>query len=117
MNQLGLHFASSSKCKLLQTQKEFTFSPLAKVATLKYVKCTKNPSERDVPLNTNASGKMGVKKQVLKAGNGPKPVPGQSVTVHCTGFGKNEELGVHVGKLLGRAQLFGFAFDAHERID
>ncbi|XP_010272930.1 PREDICTED: peptidyl-prolyl cis-trans isomerase FKBP12 isoform X1 [Nelumbo nucifera] len=30
---------------------------------------------------------MGVEKQVLRAGNGPKPVAGQSVTVHCTGFG------------------------------
>ena len=35
---------------------------------------------------------MGVEKQVLRAGTGPKPVPGQSVTVHCTGFGKNGDL-------------------------
>lgn len=30
---------------------------------------------------------MGVEKQVLQPGNGPKPAAGQSVTVHCTGFG------------------------------
>ncbi|KAL5714303.1 peptidylprolyl isomerase [Ranunculus cassubicifolius] len=37
---------------------------------------------------------MGVEKQILRAGTGPKPVRGQSVTVHCTGFGKNGDLGV-----------------------
>lgn len=31
--------------------------------------------------------KMGVEKQVLRPGTGPKPIAGQSVTVHCTGFG------------------------------
>ncbi|KAG6526021.1 hypothetical protein ZIOFF_015995 [Zingiber officinale] len=30
---------------------------------------------------------MGVEKQLLKEGHGPKPTKGQSVTVHCTGFG------------------------------
>ncbi|CAL9043863.1 peptidyl-prolyl cis-trans isomerase FKBP12-like isoform X1 [Musa acuminata AAA Group] len=35
---------------------------------------------------------MGVEKQLLKAGHGPKPVRGQSVTVHCTGFGKDGDL-------------------------
>ncbi|KAK1303074.1 Peptidyl-prolyl cis-trans isomerase FKBP12 [Acorus calamus] len=35
---------------------------------------------------------MGVEKQVLRAGGGPKPVRGQTVTVHCTGFGKNRDL-------------------------
>ncbi|KAI3807780.1 hypothetical protein L1987_23714 [Smallanthus sonchifolius] len=37
-------------------------------------------------------GKMGVEKELVRAGNGPKPVPGQNVTVHCTGFGKNGDL-------------------------
>ncbi|KAF8377351.1 hypothetical protein HHK36_030728 [Tetracentron sinense] len=36
--------------------------------------------------------KMGVEKQVVQAGTGPKPVAGQKVTVHCTGFGKNGDL-------------------------
>nr|XP_011461003.1 PREDICTED: peptidyl-prolyl cis-trans isomerase FKBP12 [Fragaria vesca subsp. vesca] len=36
--------------------------------------------------------KMGVEKQVLRAGTGPKPVAGQKVTVHCTGYGKNGDL-------------------------
>ncbi|CAA0812885.1 Peptidyl-prolyl cis-trans isomerase FKBP12 [Striga hermonthica] len=35
---------------------------------------------------------MGVEKELLRAGTGPKPVPGQNVTVHCTGFGKNGDL-------------------------
>ncbi|GMQ01634.1 hypothetical protein CsSME_00048204 [Camellia sinensis var. sinensis] len=35
---------------------------------------------------------MGVEKEVITAGTGPKPVPGQSVTVHCTGYGKNGNL-------------------------
>ncbi|KAL8554944.1 hypothetical protein ACS0TY_002941 [Phlomoides rotata] len=35
---------------------------------------------------------MGVEKDLLKAGTGPKPVAGQNVTVHCTGFGKNGDL-------------------------
>ena len=35
---------------------------------------------------------MGFTKQILKAGNGLKPQRGQSVTVHCTGFGKNRDL-------------------------
>ncbi|XP_042464408.1 peptidyl-prolyl cis-trans isomerase FKBP12-like [Zingiber officinale] len=35
---------------------------------------------------------MGVEKQLLKEGHGPKPTKGQSVTVHCTGFGKDGDL-------------------------
>ncbi|RAL49453.1 unnamed protein product [Cuscuta campestris] len=35
---------------------------------------------------------MGVEKQILRQGTGPKPVPGQTVTVHCTGYGKNGDL-------------------------
>lgn len=31
---------------------------------------------------------MGIEKEILKEGTGPKPRPGQTVTVHCTGFGK-----------------------------
>jgi FKBP-type peptidyl-prolyl cis-trans isomerase len=32
---------------------------------------------------------MGFVKTLLKAGNGPTPQRGQTVTVHCTGYGKN----------------------------
>ncbi|MQM00735.1 hypothetical protein Taro_033478 [Colocasia esculenta] len=35
---------------------------------------------------------MGVEKQILRAGTGPKPAKGQNVTVHCTGFGKGGDL-------------------------
>uniref|UniRef100_A0A0D6QTD0 peptidylprolyl isomerase n=1 Tax=Araucaria cunninghamii TaxID=56994 RepID=A0A0D6QTD0_ARACU len=35
---------------------------------------------------------MGIQKELLKTGNGPKPRSGQSVTVHCTGYGKNGDL-------------------------
>lgn len=30
---------------------------------------------------------MGVEKEVLRSGTGPKPVAGRKVTVHCTGYG------------------------------
>ncbi|KAA3482517.1 peptidyl-prolyl cis-trans isomerase FKBP12 [Gossypium australe] len=33
---------------------------------------------------------MGVEKQVIRPGTGPKPTPGQTVTVHCTGYGWDE---------------------------
>merc|ERR1719437_244997 len=35
---------------------------------------------------------MGVTKEILQAGNGSKPTAGQEVTVHCTGYGKNNDL-------------------------
>ncbi|XP_021282053.1 peptidyl-prolyl cis-trans isomerase FKBP12 [Herrania umbratica] len=35
---------------------------------------------------------MGIEKQVLRPGTGPKPTAGQTVTVHCTGYGKNGNL-------------------------
>ncbi|KAL1557846.1 Peptidyl-prolyl cis-trans isomerase fkbp12 [Salvia divinorum] len=35
---------------------------------------------------------MGIDKELIRQGNGPKPTPGQTVTVHCTGFGKNRDL-------------------------
>mmetsp|Transcript_17054 Transcript_17054/g.39363 ORF Transcript_17054/g.39363 Transcript_17054/m.39363 type:complete len:113 (-) Transcript_17054:132-470(-) len=35
---------------------------------------------------------MGFTKEILRAGTGPKPQPGQEVTVHCTGYGKNRDL-------------------------
>jgi len=37
---------------------------------------------------------MGFDKEVLKEGNGNKPTVGKQVTVHCTGYGKNRDLGV-----------------------
>eukprot|EP00977_Amphora_coffeiformis_P028573 scaffold36136_cov145-Amphora_coffeaeformis.AAC.1 len=47
------------------------------------------------PLSETSSSKvvkMGFTKELLKAGNGIKPKKGQSVTVHCTGYGKNRDL-------------------------
>lgn len=35
---------------------------------------------------------MGVTKEILSAGNGPTPTKGASVTVHCTGYGKDRDL-------------------------
>ena len=35
---------------------------------------------------------MGFQKTILQPGSGPKPQAGQSVTVHCTGYGKNRNL-------------------------
>ncbi|GFP83928.1 peptidyl-prolyl cis-trans isomerase fkbp12 [Phtheirospermum japonicum] len=35
---------------------------------------------------------MGVEKELLRAGSGPKLIAGQNFTVHCTDFGKNDDL-------------------------
>ncbi|KUF83240.1 Peptidyl-prolyl cis-trans isomerase [Phytophthora nicotianae] len=35
---------------------------------------------------------MGVTKEILAEGNGPTPTKGASVTVHCTGYGKDRDL-------------------------
>ncbi|GFP92079.1 peptidyl-prolyl cis-trans isomerase fkbp12 [Phtheirospermum japonicum] len=35
---------------------------------------------------------MGVEKELLRAGTGPKPITNQNVTVHCTDFDKNGDL-------------------------
>ena len=37
---------------------------------------------------------MGFEKQILKEGTGPAPTKGKSVTVHCTGYGKNGDMNV-----------------------
>lgn len=37
---------------------------------------------------------MGYEKEVKVEGSGPTPTAGQTVTVHCTGFGKNGDLSV-----------------------
>eukprot|EP00245_Coleochaete_scutata_P014390 TRINITY_DN6109_c0_g1_i1.p1 TRINITY_DN6109_c0_g1~~TRINITY_DN6109_c0_g1_i1.p1 ORF type:complete len:140 (+),score=24.53 TRINITY_DN6109_c0_g1_i1:45-464(+) len=35
---------------------------------------------------------MGFEKEILRPGNGPRPQRGQKVTVHCTGYGKHNDL-------------------------
>ena len=35
---------------------------------------------------------MGFKRTKIQEGSGPFPRKGQSVTVHCTGYGKNRDL-------------------------
>ncbi|KDO25870.1 peptidyl-prolyl isomerase FKBP12 [Saprolegnia parasitica CBS 223.65] len=35
---------------------------------------------------------MGVTKEIIKTGHGPKPTKGATVTVHCTGYGKDRDL-------------------------
>ena len=37
---------------------------------------------------------MGFEKEILRVGNGAKPTRGKAVTVHCTGYGKNGDMGV-----------------------
>ena len=37
---------------------------------------------------------MGFEKELLAAGSGAKPTRGQTVTVHCTGYGKNRDMAV-----------------------
>ena len=56
----------------------------------------KNRSSKDIYKQSKAklssevdnNTKMGVEKQVVRPGTGPKPTAGQNVTVHCTGFGQ-----------------------------
>mmetsp|Transcript_11250 Transcript_11250/g.14697 ORF Transcript_11250/g.14697 Transcript_11250/m.14697 type:complete len:113 (+) Transcript_11250:109-447(+) len=38
---------------------------------------------------------MGYDKCIMKPGSGPRPTPGNTVTVHCTGYGKNGDMNVH----------------------
>lgn len=45
-----------------------------------------------------ARKKMGVEKQLLRPGTGPKPIPGQNVTVHCTGFGQSFSFSLFLSK-------------------
>jgi peptidylprolyl isomerase len=40
----------------------------------------------------STTARMGFDKQILKEGTGARVVKGQTVTVHCTGFGKNNNL-------------------------
>ncbi|WCJ18826.1 Peptidyl-prolyl cis-trans isomerase FKBP12 [Euphorbia peplus] len=35
---------------------------------------------------------MGIEKRLITPGHGPKPTAGQTVTVHCTGYGKDGDL-------------------------
>eukprot|EP00249_Psilotum_nudum_P032049 c47172_g1_i1 orf=85-423(+) len=35
---------------------------------------------------------MGIVKDIMRPGSGLKPLPGQTVTVHCTGYGKDGDL-------------------------
>jgi hypothetical protein len=37
---------------------------------------------------------MGFTKEIVRNGSGSKPRVGQTVTVHCTGYGKNRDLNV-----------------------
>ena len=42
--------------------------------------------------SSSSSSSMGVTKEVIEEGYGPTPTKGQTVTVHCTGYGKNNDL-------------------------
>ncbi|TXG53992.1 hypothetical protein EZV62_019248 [Acer yangbiense] len=53
---------------------------------------------------------MGIEKQILTPGNGPKPVAGQKVTVHCTGYGKNGDLSQKFWRLLVSYIFFFFSY-------
>ena len=69
--------------KILKDTQSSTLNTMGLIASCgKILKDTQSST-----LNT-----MGFTKQILKAGNGLKPQRGQRVTVHCTGFGKNNDL-------------------------
>merc|ERR1711865_442448 len=42
--------------------------------------------------SSSSSSSMGVTKEVIEEGYGPTPTKGRTVTVHCTGYGKNHDL-------------------------
>lgn len=46
-----------------------------------------NPKQSEQTTAEQREKKMGVEREVLSAGTGPKPTVGQKVTVHCTGYG------------------------------
>ena len=53
--------------------------------------------------------KMGFTKEILKEGDASQPViKGKTVTVHCTGFGKNGDLGVKFWSTKDTNQPFSF---------
>ncbi|KAF5178536.1 Carotene epsilon-monooxygenase protein [Thalictrum thalictroides] len=62
-------------------------------AQLAFASSSTKPATTMEMENKKPTTAIGMEKQVLKSGKGPKPVRGQSVTVHCTGFGKDGDLG------------------------
>jgi len=56
---------------------------------------------------------MGFTKTVLQKGNGTKPKTGQTVTVHCTGYGKDGDLGAKFWSTLDEGQQ-PFSFQVGE---
>lgn len=61
----------------------------AKLEALNNHNLTTKHREGELRLQNRAA--MGVEKEVLRPGTGPKPAAGQLVTVHCTGYGQFSE--------------------------
>ena len=81
---------------LMQSVRQIFYLTLI-ISVVLLIETPKLPSSAKPKTNTNlpklsSLHTMGFTKQTLKAGNGVKPQRGQSVTVHCTGFGKNRDL-------------------------
>ena len=93
LDLISLH-ADNDRCACEQKQKPIQWHDkhIIKVVILLLSYCNfdkKEVKQRDSFIH---SFTMGVTKEVLKAGNGSKPSAGQQVTVHCTGYGKNQDL-------------------------
>lgn len=51
---------------------------------------------------------MGFEKTILREGNGRTPEEGETVTVHCTGYGKNRNLSLKVISFFLSILFFSF---------
>lgn len=94
-------FVAAGNRQILQSKGcNYTCSILMQTGTLQkqlltrqFVSTGRSFTQSIIPSGLSRSRvSMGIEKEVVKQGTGPKPQKGQTVTVHCTGYGKNRDL-------------------------